>query len=238
MEAMKLAFADAYRFVADPAVVEVPQAGLLDPDYLSGRRALIGPRARAAEAGSPSRGGTVYLCAADRDGLMVSYIQSNFMGFGSGVVLPELGIAFQNRGACFVLEPGHPNVAAPGKRPRHTIIPGFLTREGRALGPFGVMGGEMQPQGHVQVLTAMLDRGLNPQAALDMPRWRVLEGLDAVAEPQAPAELLEGLRARGHRIEIDAESSGFGRGQIIMRNENGAYVAGSEPRADGCAVGY
>lgn len=238
MEAMKLAFADAYRFVADPAVVEVPQAGMLDPDYLSRRRALIGPRARAAEAGSPSRGGTVYLCAADRDGLMVSYIQSNFMGFGSGVVLPELGIAFQNRGACFVLEPGHPNVAAPGKRPRHTIIPGFLTREGRALGPFGVMGGEMQPQGHVQVLTAMLDRGLNPQAALDMPRWRVLEGLDAVAEAQAPGELLEGLRARGHRIEIEAEASGFGRGQIILRSESGAYAAGSEPRADGCAVGY
>ena len=238
MEAMKLAFADAYRFVADPAVVEVPHSGLLDPGYLSGRRALIGKRARAAEAGSPSRGGTVYLCAVDRDGLIVSYIQSSFMDFGSGVVLPDLGIAFQNRGACFVLEPGHPNVAAPGKRPRHTIIPGFLTREGQALGPFGVMGGEMQPQGHVQVLAAMLDQGQNPQAALDMPRWRVLGGLDAVAEPQAPAELLEGLRARGHRLKTEADPSGFGRGQIILRSESGAYIAGSEPRADGCAVGY
>ena len=238
MEAMKLAFADAYRFVADPAVVEVPQSGLLDPDYLAGRRALIGERARAAEAGSPSRGGTVYLCAVDRDGLMVSYIQSNFMGFGSGVVVPELGIAFQNRGACFVLEPGHPNAAAPGKRPRHTIIPAFLTREGAALGPFGVMGGEMQPQGHVQVLGAMLEQGLNPQAALDMARWRVLGGLDAVAEPQAPPRVLEGLRARGHRIETETEPSGFGRGQIIMRCASGAYVAGSEPRADGGAVGY
>ena len=238
MEAMKLAFADAYRFVADPAVVEVPQAGLLAPDYLAARRALMTERARAAEAGSPSRGGTVYLCAADRDGLMVSYIQSNFMGFGSGVVVPELGIAFQNRGACFVLEPDHPNVAAPGKRPRHTIIPGFLTRAGRALGPFGVMGGEMQPQGHVQVLGGMLDLGLNPQAALDMPRWRVLDGLDAVTEPGAPPKLLERLRARGHRMETEAEPAGFGRGQIIVRSASGAYVAGSEPRADGCAVGY
>ena len=238
MEAMKLAFADAYRFVADPAVVQVPQSGLLDADYLSARRALIGEEARAAEAGSPSRGGTVYLCAVDRDGLMVSYIQSNFMGFGSGVVLPEFGISFQNRGACFVLEPGHLNVAAPGKRPRHTIIPGFLTRGGRALGPFGVMGGEMQPQGHVQVLGAMLDQDLNPQAALDMPRWRVLGGLDAVAEAQAPREVLERLRARGHRIETDSEPAGFGRGQIILRGASGVYVAGSEPRADGCAVGY
>ena len=238
MEAMKLALADAYRFVADPSVVEVPQSGLIDPDYLSARRALIGDRARAAEAGSPSRGGTVYLCAVDRDGLMVSYIQSNFMGFGSGVVVPELGISFQNRGACFVLEPEHPNVAAPGKRPRHTIIPGFLTRGGAALGPFGVMGGEMQPQGHVQVLGAMLEQGLNPQAALDMPRWRVLSGLDAVAEPQAPGELLERLRSRGHRIETEMEPAGFGRGQIILRSASGAYVAGSEPRADGGAVGY
>ena len=238
IEAMKLAFADAYRYVADPAVVEVPQSGLLDPAYLDARRALIGERARAAEAGAPSRGGTVYLCAADRDGLMVSYIQSNYMGFGSGVVVPEFGIAFQNRGACFVLEPGHPNAAAPGKRPRHTIIPGFLTRRGRALGPFGVMGGEMQPQGHVQVIAAMLDEVLNPQAALDMPRWRVLGGLDAVAEAHAPAGLLERLRARGHRIEVEAEPSGFGRGQIILRCTSGTYAAGSEPRADGCAVGY
>ena len=238
MEAMKLAFADAYRFVADPAMVEVPQSGLLDPGYLAARRARIGERAQAAEAGSPSRGGTVYLCAVDRDGLMVSYIQSNYMGFGSGVVVPELGISFQNRGACFVLDPEHPNVAAPGKRPRHTIIPGFLTRGGGALGPFGVMGGEMQPQGHVQVIGAMLDQGLNPQAALDMPRWRVLGGLDAVAEPHAPPELLKSLRARGHRIETEAEPSGFGRGQIIMRGASGAYAAGSEPRADGCAVGY
>ena len=238
MEAMKLAFADAYRFVADPARVEVPQAGLLDPRYLAKRRALIGERARAAEAGTPPRGGTVYLCAVDRDGLMVSYIQSNYMGFGSGVVVPELGISFQNRGACFVLEPGHPNAAAPGKRPRHTIIPAFLTRGGAALGPFGVMGGEMQPQGHVQVTAAMLDQGLNPQAALDMPRWRVQGGLDAVAEAHAPPELLAALRARGHRIETEPAPSGFGRGQIIVRTEAGAYAAGSEPRADGCAVGY
>ena len=238
MEAMKLAFADAYRFVADPARVEVPRAGLLDPRYLAERRSRIGERARVAEAGSPSRGGTVYLCAADRDGRMVSYIQSNYMGFGSGVVVPEFGIALQNRGACFVLDPGHPNTAEPGKRPRHTIIPGFLTRGGNAVGPFGVMGGEMQPQGHVQVVGAMLEQGRNPQAALDMPRWRVIGGLDAVVEAHAPAGLVAGLRRRGHRVGVETEASGFGRGQIIVRTGSGAYAAGSEPRADGCAAGY
>ena len=238
VEAMKLGFADAYRYVADPEHAEVPVAGLLDPDYLAGQRARLDERASAPHAGVPPGGGTVYLCTADRDGMMVSYIQSNYMGFGSGVVIPDLGIALQNRGAGFVLEPGHPNEAAPGKRPRHTIIPGFLTRGGEPIGPFGLMGGEMQPQGHVQVVSAMLDRQENPQAALDAPRWRVLHGRDLEVEPHTPAELVDGLRARGHEVSVAQQCGGFGRGQIICRTAEGAYVAGSEPRADGAAVGY
>ena len=193
---MKLGFADAYRYVADPEHGEVPVAGLLDPSYLAARRAQMSEQASVPHAGLPAGGGTVYLGAADRDGMMVSYIQSNYMGFGSGVVLPDLGISFQNRGAGFVLDPGHPNHAAPRKRPRHTIIPGFLTRAGQAIGPFGVMGGEMQPQGHLQVVSAMLDRDHNPQAALDAPRWRVLEGRAVEVEADTSPELIAGLRAR------------------------------------------
>jgi gamma-glutamyltranspeptidase/glutathione hydrolase len=180
----------------------------------------------------------VYLCSADRDGMMVSFIQSNYMGFGSGVVVPELGISMQNRASGFTLEPGHPNEAAGGKRPRHTIIPGFITRDGRPVGPFGVMGGEMQPQGHVQVVSSMLDHGFNPQAALDAPRWQLGDGLDVSVEPGTDEGLLAALAARGHRPIIAANSLSFGRGQIIVRREDGVYAAGSEPRTDGVAVGY
>ena len=238
VEAMKLGFADAYRYVADPAMVEVPTAGMLDAGYLASRRAQIGERAQAPACGEPPRGGTVYLCTADRDGMMVSLIQSNYHGFGSGVVHPGLGVSFQNRGSGFVLDPQHPNVAAPGKRPRHTIIPAFLTRDGEALGPFGVMGGEMQPQGHLQVVAAMEDHGLNPQAALDMPRWRWTSGLTVELEPGSDPALVAALAGRGHDVQVTADSLSFGRGQIIRRLESGAYAAGSEPRTDGCASGY
>ncbi len=238
IEAMKLAFADAYRYVADPEQAAVPTAGLLDAAYLAKRRGLIGERARVPEPGRPPGGGTVYLCTADRDGMMVSFIQSNYHGFGSGVVVPELGIAMQNRAAGFTLEAGHANEAAGGKRPRHTIIPGFITRDGEPVGPFGVMGGEMQPQGHLQVVSAMLDHGLNPQAALDAPRWRVEGGLHVSVEPGTDAQLVAALTARGHRVAVAADSLRFGRGQIIVRGEDGVYAAGSEPRADGAAVGY
>jgi len=170
--------------------------------------------------------------------MMVSFIQSNYHGFGSGVVIPELGISMQNRASGFTLEPGHPNEAAAGKRPRHTIIPGFITRDGRPVGPFGVMGGEMQPQGHLQVVSSMLDHGLNPQAALDAPRWQLGEGLDVAVEPGTDERLLAALRERGHRPMVAADSLFFGRGQIIVRREDGVYAAGSEPRADGAAVGF
>lgn len=238
IEAMKLAFADARQYVADPEHVDIPLAGLLSPEYIAARRQLIGPRASAPKAGQPPKGGTVYLCTADRDGMMVSYIQSNYMGFGSGVVVPETGIALQNRGAGFSLETGHLNEAAGGKRPYHTIIPSFLTRNNRPVGPFGVMGGFMQPQGHTQVVLGTVDYGLNPQAALDAPRWRVTDGLGVKLELGTPEHVLRGLAARGHQVEVPVQPGEFGRGQIIWRLDEGVYVAGSDKRSDGAAVGW
>ena len=238
IEAMKLAFADAHRYIADPERVDVPTTGLLDPIYAAARRELIGPQARVPEPGAPPRGGTVYLCTADRDGMMVSYIQSNYEGFGSGLVVPGTGIALHDRGACFTLEAGHPNEAAGGKRPYHTIIPAFLTRVGQPVGPFGVMGGHMQPQGHVQVVTGTVDYGLNPQAVLDAPRWRVASGLKVGFELDTPEYVLQALAVRGHQVEIGVKRGDFGRGQIIWRLDEGVYVAGSDKRSDGAAVGW
>ncbi|MGH3682357.1 MAG: gamma-glutamyltransferase family protein, partial [Natronosporangium sp.] len=198
IEAMKLGFADAQAYVADPDLVDVPTAALLRRAYADRRRAEIGPVAADPKPGDPIRGGTVYLCTADADGLMVSLIQSNFMGFGSYVAVPGYGFGLQNRGAGFSLDPDHPNVLAPGKRPFHTIIPGFLTRDGAPVGPFGVMGGHMQPQGHLQLLVRTLDEGLDPQAALDAPRWFWAAGRRVHAEPELGDAVLAGLRARGH----------------------------------------
>ncbi len=240
IEAMKLAFADAHRYVADPSKSQVPTAGLLDKRYASERRDMIGDRAQVFMPGKPPAGGTVYLCAADGDGLMISMIQSNYQGFGSGVVIPGTGISIQNRGRGFSLEPGHPNQIAPGKRPYHTIIPGFLTRDGQAVGPFGVMGGHMQPQGHMQMIVNQVDYGMNPQTSLDAPRWRYDGGLSVAVEAHAPRSVIEGLQARGHEVTVmePVFNHGFGRGQIIRRLDNGAYVAGSEPRSDGLAAGW
>ena len=183
-------------------------------------------------------GGTVYLAAVDGDGLLVSLIQSNFMGFGSHVVVPGTGISLANRALCFAPAPGHPNAPHPVRRPYNTIIPGLLAdAEGHPLGPFGVMGGYMQPQGHVQVLRRLIDAGLDPQAALDAPRWRFLGTRKVLIEPGFDATLAAALARRGHAIEYAASTAGFGRGQIILRHKNG-YVAGSDGRADGAALGY
>jgi gamma-glutamyltranspeptidase / glutathione hydrolase len=171
LEAMKLAFADANRYVADPDWRSVPTTGLLSKDYATSRRGLIGDQALLPEPGEPGRGDTVYLCTADAQGMMVSYIQSANDGFGSHVVVPGTGIVLQNRGAGFTLEPRHPNVLAPGKRPFHTLIPAFLSRGGTPIGPFGVIGGAMQPQGHVQMVVNTVDYGMDPQTSLDQPRW-------------------------------------------------------------------
>ena len=239
IEAMKLAFADARRFVADQDHVDVPVTGMLDKDYAARRRALMDDKAGLHPHGEPVRGGTVYLCATDADGMMISMIQSNFAGFGSGVVVPGTGIALQNRGSGFTLQEGHPNQVAPGKRPFHTIIPAFLT-EGRnvPIGPFGVMGGHMQPQGHTQMVVNQVDYGLNPQSALDAPRWQWMRGRAVTVETGVADHIVQGLRRRGHEVTIVPDAGTFGKGQIIRRLPNGAYVAGSEPRADGCAVGY
>jgi gamma-glutamyltranspeptidase/glutathione hydrolase len=238
---MKLAFADTYRYVADPSGMTVTPAQMLDPAYLTARGRLI-DRTKAQDfgPGNPASGGTIYLTTADASGMMVSFIQSNFMGFGSGVVVPEWGLSLQNRGYGFHLDPASPNVVAPGKRPFHTIIPGFLTKDGAPVMSFGVMGGNMQPQGHVQTLVRMLDYHQNPQAACDAPRWRVNEGLSLNAESTMPPETVRALTDRGHRIEVINDSyQDFGAGQFIWRmgdpDEDG-YVAASDPRRDGQAV--
>ncbi len=238
IEAMKLAFADVQRFVGDPERGEMPVTELLSQGYAAARRSLIRDEAMLATAGEPSRGDTVYLCTADADGMMVSFIQSTFHGFGSHVVVPGTGIVLQNRGTGFSLEPGHPNYLEPGKRPFHTIIPGFLTKDGAAVGPFGVMGGHMQPQGHVQMIVNTLDYLLDPQTSLDQPRWCWLSGRKVLLEPGIDAAVAAELSGRGHETETWSDRGAFGRGQIIWRLPSGAYVAGSDPRGDGQATGF
>ncbi|MGA9381794.1 MAG: gamma-glutamyltransferase family protein [Phormidium sp.] len=234
IEAMKLAFADVHRYVADSRFMQIPIASLLDKNYATERRNLISETAiPLAEPGLP-KGGTVYLAAADGE-LMVSFIQSNFEGFGSGILIPETGIALHNRGLGFTLEAGHPNQIAPEKRPFHTIIPGFLTKDDRPLGPFGVMGGPMQPQGHLQVILNMADYQMNPQAALDAPRWFFVAGNRVLLEENVSPKVAELLLTKGHEVRVTKNTSLFGKGQIILR-ENDVFIAGSEPRADGMAI--
>ena len=239
IEAMKLAFADAYEHVSDPATMRVKSAALLDKVYLRERAKLISTeKAANPRHGSPAKGGTVYLTAADASGMMVSYIQSNYSGFGSGVVVGGTGISLQNRGMGFVLQPGHANVVAPKKRPFHTIIPGFVTKGGQPVMSFGVMGGSMQAQGHTQVMLRMVDHRQNPQAAADAPRWRVDTGLDVNIEQGVPAAVIEDLKSRGHRMaQADRWSTDFGRAQLIYKLDDG-YLAASERRTDGQAVGF
>ena len=241
IEAMKLAFADTYRYVADGFAMETTPEQMLDDAYLAARAKRIDPRrAQDFGAGNPVRGGTIYLTAADESGMMVSFIQSNFMGFGSGVVLPDWGLSLQNRGYGFVLDAASPNCVAPGKRPFHTIIPGFLTKDGAPVMSFGVMGGNMQPQGHLQTLVRMIDHGQNPQAACDAPRWRFNQGFEINAESAMAQDTLDGLVARGHRVDVIQDSyQDFGAGQFIWRMGDPAiegYAAASDPRRDGQAV--
>ncbi len=238
MEAIKLAFADGQAHIAEPAHMRVSVADLLSDAYAAERRALIGEQAALPLPGTPSRGGTVCLCTADSEGNMVSYIQSNYMGFGSGLVVPGTGIALHNRGNNFSLDPAHPNCLAPGKRPYHTIIPGFMTKDGAAVGPFGVMGGFMQPQGHVQMVMNTVDFGLNPQAALDAPRWEWDGGRHFNIERATPEHLLRQLAARGHDVTWSGNPLAFGRGQIIWRDANGVLCGGTEPRTDGTVVAW
>lgn len=235
IEAMKLAFADVYHHVTDPDFMKVGVNELLNEDYGKKRQQLINYHAiPLANPGLP-RGGTVYLATADQN-LMVSFIQSNYQGFGSGILIPETGIALQNRGAGFTLESGHPNQIAANKRPFHTIIPGFITEDNQPLGPMGVMGAPMQPQGHLQMVVNLADYQINPQSALDAPRWRFLQGNRVLLERGVPPEIAQDLRTRGHQVEI-APDFMFGKGQIIFRDK-GVLIAASEPRADGLALGF
>ncbi|CPR11304.1 GgtA [Mycobacterium bohemicum DSM 44277] len=237
IEAVKLAFADAQAYVTDIDHMTLRPERLLDKGYLAQRAALIDPkRAQPASAGAPS-GGTVYLTAADADGMMVSMIQSNYMGFGSGVVVPGTGIALQNRGVHFSADERHPNRVGPNKRPYHTIIPGFVTKDGAPVMSFGVMGGTMQPQGHVQVMVRIADHGQNPQAACDGPRFRWVQGTEVTCERSFSRTTLDELVRRGHDLVSVDDYNEFGSCQAIWRLDDG-YLAVSDPRRDGQAAGF
>ncbi|MGN0982133.1 MAG: gamma-glutamyltransferase family protein [Candidatus Limivicinus sp.] len=233
IEAMKLAFIDAKTYVADPRYMRTQVSDLLSDRYAARRRALIGETALYPTAGDPACGDTVYFCTADEEGNMVSFIQSNYMEFGSGVVIPGTAISLQNRGANFSLDEGSDNCLQGGKRSYHTIIPGFLARDGQPIGPFGVMGGFMQPQGHVQVVVNTVDYGMNPQDCLDAPRFQWQGGKKIQLEQAVPAAVAEELSRRGHEVEVVTDPIAMGRGQIIWRRSDGTLVGGTEPRSDG-----
>ncbi len=238
IEAVKLAFADGLEFITDPDCMRVSPEDLLSEGYAEDRRRLITDKALTPFTGKPQSSGTVYLCAADGEGNMISYIQSNFGGFGSGLAIPGTGVALQNRGASFTLDKTRANCLAPGKRPYHTIIPAFITRaDGTPVGPFGVMGGHMQPQGHTQVAMNLIDFGMNPQAALDCPRFRWNGGLKINIEDFTGEELISKLAEMGHELNVIPRSSDFGHGQIIRRIGDGLESA-TEPRIDGAAIGW
>ncbi len=242
IEAMKLALWDTEHYVGDLGhMTRVTPDDMLDPGYLAARARLIDPdRATDFGIGAPPSRGTVYLTAADASGMMVSFIQSNYAGFGSGVCIPGTGIHLQNRGAGFSLDPESQNVVAPGKRPFHTIIPAFLMRGDDPLMSFGVMGGPMQAQGHLQMTLRTQLWGQDVQQAVDAPRWRITGGLGVACETSFPAQTLQTLREMGHQIDLEAPDNafGFGGAQLITRLENGTYAAGSDPRKDGQAVGF
>ncbi|MCV6585275.1 MAG: gamma-glutamyltransferase family protein [Marinibacterium sp.] len=242
IEALKLALRDTERYVADPKHMKtVTIADLLDDGYLASRARDIDPDAATDfGAGAPRNGGTVYLTAADASGMMVSFIQSNYAGFGSGVVVPGTGVALQNRGAGFSLDPSHQNFVGPGKRPFHTIIPGFLMGDDAPIMSFGVMGGPMQAQGHVQMVLRTQLFGQDPQMAVDAPRWRVTQGLGVACETTMDPATLDRLRAMGHELSLEAPDNafGFGGAQLIHRLPDRGYVAGSDPRKDGAAIGF
>ncbi len=238
IEALKAAFIDGLTHITDPRYMEMPLSYLLSPDYFKKRRYSLVRKAALPEPVALPGGGTVYLAAADSSGMMISFIQSNYMGFGSGVVIPGTGIALQNRGFSFSLDPGHSNYLEPGKKTYHTIMPGFISYEGRAVGPFGVMGGYMQPQGHVQVVLNMVDGSLNPQAALDAPRWQWTQGKNLLIEDEYPAAFRNSLTDAGHIISIQPKGSLFGRGQIILKDQHGTLFGGTDPRTDGAVCSW
>ena len=232
IEAMKIAFADTKHYVTDPRKMTVDYHDFLRPEYGAMRAKEITGTAGLPSFAEPPKSGTVYMCTADGEGNMVSLIQSNYKGFGSGIVLEGYGVGLQNRGSDFSLNPEDANVLEPLKKSYHTIIPGFLTKGGKAVGPFGVMGGYMQPQGHVQVVMNTVDFHLNPQMSLDAPRWQWLKEKAVSVESSFSNQIAQQLAARGHDISVALNSSGFGRGQMIVRLDNGVLVGGTESRTD------
>ena len=238
IEATKLAFVDTKKFVADPRYMRTKVSDMLSDRYADVRRALITDKAVYPEAGDPSCGGTVYFCVADGMGNMVSFIQSNYNRFGSGIAVPGTGITIQDRGANFSLDPESDNYLEGGKKAYHTIIPGFLMKDGKPVGPFGVMGGFMQPQGHVQVVVNTVDYHMNPQECLDAPRFQWVGEKKIQLEREVPAHLAQKLSDMGHQVEIVNSNLGMGRGEIIWRLEDGTLVGGTEPRADGTIAAW
>lgn len=238
IEATKLAFVDTKKFVADPRYMRTKVSDMLSDRYADVRRALITDKAVYPEAGDPSCGGTVYFCVADGMGNMVSFIQSNYNRFGSGIVVPGTAITIQDRGANFSLDPESDNYLEGGKKAYHTIIPGFLMKDGKAVGPFGVMGGFMQPQGHVQVVVNTVDYHMNPQECLDAPRFQWVGEKKVQLEREVPADIALKLADMGHEVTIVNSNLGMGRGEIIWRLEDGTLVGGTEPRADGTIAAW
>ncbi len=233
IEAVKLAFQASLEHVADIKSMKVKVEDLLSDAFADENRKRIGHEAFKPVPASHSDGGTVYLAAADDEGNMVSYIQSNYIGFGSGLVVPGTGIALHSRARNFSFDRNHVNALEPNKRPYHTIIPGFLMKDGKPVGPFGIMGGFMQPQAHVQVLMNCIDFGMNPQAALDAPRWIWMQDREVRLEKNFEQYLADRLEERGHDVSFEKDALLFGRGQIIWRQENGILVGGTDSRTDG-----
>ena len=231
-EAMKMAFADGMHYITDPKVMGMDPKALLTEEYGRKRHQSITEEAVIHTYDDPYTSGTVYLNTADKDGNMVSMIQSNYMGFGSGIVVEGTGISLQNRGADFSLQENHVNVLGPGKKTYHTIIPGMLMKEGKCKAVFGVMGGYMQPQGHFQVVSNLIDFQMNPQMALDAPRWQWMKEKSFVVEKAFDENVMEDLKSKGHDVQVEEDRSHFGRGQIIIKLDSGAYAVGTESRTD------
>jgi gamma-glutamyltranspeptidase/glutathione hydrolase len=237
IEAMKLGFADAYCYISDQLSLEFDPEYFLKSGYLKQRKDLISLKeAKQFNEGIPTQGDTVYLTTADSEGMMVSFIQSNYKGFGSCIVVPNTGISLQNRGNGFSLIEGHPNQVGPNKRPFHTIIPAFVTKKGEPLMSFGVMGGSMQPQGHIQLMSRIFEHGQNPQTALDAPRWRVYDGLNVSLESGFKRKVITGLAQLGHQVSV-MDYTNFGGGQLIYKLDDG-FLGASDWRKDGQAVGF
>lgn len=243
IEAMKLAHADMFEYVSDARTMNVSNEWLLDESRLAERAATINLKSCVTPTpGEPDRGGTIYLTAADSDGMMVSFIQSNYMGFGSGIVVPDTGISLQNRASGFVLKPGHANEVDGGKQPFQTIIPGFVTQGGNPLMSFGVMGGHMQAQGHLQMMLRIIGEGTNPQSASDAPRWHVNADFSVSLETGNSDAVSQSLADRGH-VMVPTNRPGpfgglFGGAQLALKLDHGGYCAASDHRKDGQAVGF